>query len=334
MLNFVTDSPHIDNNTNATNSSTNNVNRLPVSKDHVETFHPEVSNCESQLENRRIYLQIINANNSRATIFPCLTSQYDTDDLIIRRKQEILMHNKQSTKLTKKQYYSTLATSNAASKQACFTDTPAITSNIPLYNYALNTIPINSQPFNNIRSKEFIIQSINNASSNTPFQRIANTAPPNNSRAFSLTLPIKAIISGNLTSTNDTKYMELTITRASLKVKDLRTGENVLNQVMDISNLSKMTITLNQNGNFEAGLYLGNCIINNFVVPTFIESVLELSVETTHTLFHARDADLLIPTNAVTVNTNILVNVTSNAKIANNCSINEPVKSFIATNLS
>lgn len=335
MSGFVTDTPHNDNSTNATNSSTNNVMRKPVSNDHIETSQPEVSNCEEQLENRQVYLRNVNANNTRSTIFPCATNGYDADDLAIRRKQETLLHNTGHIKLTNKEYYTKLATSNALSRKACVTDTPAITSTIPLYDYKRNTFASNSQTYNNLKNNAFTIDSISNVSSNTnnAFLHVVNTNPVTNSKTFSLTVPIKAVVSGNLTDANDTKYMELTVTSASLNVKDLQTGNNVLSQAIDISNLSKMTMNLDQNGGFEAGLYLGNCVLNNFVLPCYNESVLAFSLQTTHTLFHARE-DLLIPNNAVTTNTNIVVNVTSNAKTETNCSINEPVKSFIATNLS
>lgn len=335
MSGFVTDTPHNDNSTNATNSSTNNVMRKPVSNDHIETSQPEVSNCEEQLENRQVYLRNVNANNTRNTIFPCVTNGYDADDLAIRRKQETLLHNTGHIKLTNKEYYAKLATSNALSRKACITDTPAITSTIPLYDYKRNTFASNSQTYNNLKNNAFTIDSISNVSSNTnnAFLHVVNTNPISNSKTFSLTVPIKAVVSGNLTDANDTKYMELTVTSASLNVKDLQTGNNVLSQAIDISNLSKMTMNLDQNGGFEAGLYLGNCVLNNFVLPCYKESVLAFSLQTTHTLFHARE-DLLIPNNPVTTNTNIVVNVTSNAKTETNCSINEPVKSFIATNLS
>lgn len=335
MSGFVTDTPHNDNSTNATNSSTNNVMRKPVSNDHIETSQPEVSNCEEQLENRQVYLRNVNANNTRSTIFPCATNGYDADDLAIRRKQETLLHNTGHIKLTNKEYYTKLATSNALSRKACVTDTPAITSTIPLYDYKRNTFASNSQTYNNLKNNAFTIDSISNVSSNTnnAFLHVVNTNPVTNSKTFSLTVPIKAVVSGNLTDANDTKYMELTVTSASLNVKDLQTGNNVLSQAIDTSDLTKMTMNLDQNGSFEAGLYLGNCVLNNFVLPCYKESVLAFSLQTTHTLFHARE-DLLIPNNAVTTNTNIVVNVTSNAKTETNCSINEPVKSFIATNLS
>lgn len=335
MSGFVTDTPHNDNSTNATNSSTNNVMRKPVSNDHIETSQPEVSNCEEQLENRQVYLRNVNANNTRNTIFPCATNGYDADDLAIRRKQETLLHNTGHIKLTNKEYYTKLATSNALSRKACVTDTPAITSTIPLYDYKRNTFASNSQTYNNLKNNAFTIDSISNVSSNTnnAFLHVVNTNPVTNSKTFSLTVPIKAVVSGNLTDANDTKYMELTVTSASLNVKDLQASNNVLSQAIDISNLSKMTMNLDQNGGFEADLYLGNCVLNNFVLPCYKESVLAFSLQTTHTLFHARE-DLLIPNNAVTTNTNIVVNVTSNAKTETNCSINEPVKSFIATNLS
>ena len=335
MSGFVTDTPHNDNSTNATNSSTNNVMRKPVSNDHIETSQPEVSNCEEQLENRQVYLRNVNANNTRSTIFPCATNGYDADDLAIRRKQETLLHNTGHIKLTNKEYYTKLATSNALSRKACVTDTPAITSTIPLYDYKRNTFASNSQTYNNLKNNAFTIDSISNVSSNTnnAFLHVVNTNPVTNSKTFSLTVPIKAVVSGNLTDANDTKYMELTVTSASLNVKDLQTGNNVLSQAIDMSDLTKMTMNLDQNGGFEAGLYLGNCVLNNFVLPCYNESVLAFSLQTTHTLFHARE-DLLIPNNAVTTNTNIVVNVTSNAKTETNCSINEPVKSFIATNLS
>ncbi len=335
-LNFVTDTPHNDNNTNATNSSTNNVMRKPVSKNHVETFQPQVSNCEEQLENRQVYLRNVNANNTRNTIFPCATNGYDADDLAIRRKQETLLHNTGHIKLTNKQYYAKLATSNALSRKACVTDTPAITSTIPLYDYKRNTFASNSQTYNNLKNNAFTIDSINNVSSNTnnAFLHIVNTNPVTNSKTFSLTVPIKAIVSGNLTDANDTKYMELTVTNASLNVKDLQTGNNVLSQAMDISNLSKMTMNLDQNSGFEAGLYLGNCVLNNFVLPCYKESVLAFSLQTTHTLFHAREDNLLIPNNPVTTNTNIVTNVTSNTKTETNCSINQPIKAFTPTNLT
>lgn len=335
MSGFVTDTPHNDNSTNATNSSTNNVNRVPVSKNHVETSQPEVSNCEEQLENRQVYLRNVNANNTRNTIFPCATNGYDADDLAIRRKQETLLHNTGHIKLTNKEYYAKLATSNALSRKACVTDTPAITSTIPLYDYKRNTFASNSQTYNNLKNNAFTIDSISNVSSNTnnAFLHVVNTNPISNSNTFSLTVPIKAVVTGNLTDVNDTKYMELTVTSASLNVKDLQTGNNVLSQAIDTSDLTKMTMNLDQNGGFEAGLYLGNCVLNNFVLPCYKESVLAFSLQTTHTLFHARE-DLLIPNNAVTTNTNIVVNVTSNAKTETNCTINEPVKSFIAINLS
>lgn len=335
MSGFVTDTPHNDNSTNATNSSTNNVMRKPVSNNHVETSQPEVSNCEEQLENRQVYLRNVNANNTRNTIFPCATNGYDADDLAIRRKQETLLHNTGHIKLTNKEYYAKLATSNALSRKACVTDTPAITSTIPLYDYKRNTFASNSQTYNNLKNNAFTIDSISNVSSNTnnAFLHVVNTNPISNSNTFSLTVPIKAVVTGNLTDVNDTKYMELTVTSASLNVKDLQTGNNVLSQAIDTSDLTKMTMNLDQNGGFEAGLYLGNCVLNNFVLPCYKESVLAFSLQTTHTLFHARE-DLLIPNNAVTTNTNIVVNVTSNTKTETNCTINEPVKSFIATNLS
>ena len=325
MSNYITDGPFTPGNNSLI--CPNKQSQPTVSKNdetNVISYLQSLTNfCNEQLADRQEYLQIVNSNKTRATIFPCPYANFTIEQINERRKQEVLLHNSQQNKITKKEVWSKLSRSTKVNSHVCIGDVPSVTSNVPLYNYSSKTLPINTHTYQDL-SFPYVSESINNVISNTqnPFFKLIFVNAPTLINKYDLSIPVSLNISGISEPSNTTSVIETTITHVVLNIYNTGTGQLQYAYVMNSNELSKMTILLQNQGYFESNLYLGNCTINSFQLTSCVQYNYSMTLEiiTDAKQYNASGG---ISVNPINISSIAVSNVNNNVKTEINSQIVE-----------
>jgi len=261
MSNFISDLPFTKQNT--VNGEINLILNCTNQTAQSETFFPENTNCQAQLQDRQEYLETIGSNNLRTSIFPC--PNISGKLIAERRKAEALSHTSKQNKLTHKQRFAKLATSRRINVKACVTDIPYLSSQVPLYNYKSFTLPSNTQPYPELKESytETVFSNVVNQNSN-PVSKIVFINPDSLNNTYDLTSPLAVRVSGTVLSTTDTKTIQISVQSVNLEIYNTGVGDLQYTYPMNIDNLNTVILTLNSTGSFVGQIYINNIELDGF----------------------------------------------------------------------
>lgn len=321
-MSFISDLPFTTENT--TNGEVNLILNCQNQTSQGETFFPENTICVAQLQDRQEYLQTIGSNNLRTTIFPCpsvsgkLSAQ--------RRKAEILSYTSNQNKLTYKERYAKIANAISVSRQACITDIPYLSSEIPLNNHKSFVQATNSQPYPELKESytETVFTSVINQNAN-PVSKIVFINPVSLTNTYNLTTPIAIRSEGTVLSTTDTKTIDLNVESINLEIYNTGVGDLQYTYPMDVDDLKTVTLTVNSTGSFTGQIYLGNVDLDGFQLTSCAQYnytfVFNVAVKTQQLTSGGG-----VPSKPISLNTYTISNINNSATsllTQNNCSFDK-----------
>ena len=250
------------------------------------TFFPSNQNCALQLADRSQYLRNIHSNHLRATIFPGPYPEYTSTQLNIRRKAEILQYNQNALVYSKKQNWERLIANKLINKRVCLVrakhPTPSTKSDvppprvdlfydpdIPLYNYTPNPSSYNTFPYPDRQDTSLNFTSNDNVlvEPNNSLISITYINPSREVTTSSIVSPISISISGTYYNfLTDTVSTISTLQTLTLLITNTGTGELQYTYPISVATVQPMDVTLSNNGDFNATLYVGPISLSNISI--------------------------------------------------------------------
>lgn len=300
-----------------------------------------MSTIQQNCNQRTLYFSSLNNSTRYTPISPY--PAFTKEALDMRRKAEILQYSQKTTKATKKQNWSVLVKQSSVNKRRICTypermiETPSTSSDVPgptIMIYTDPTVPLymynNGQNVENALNKvayndlkqNWVIHSISDIiilnNTATALANVVVLNPHNSAYSFYLKTPVSLSVSGikqSVQALSTTKKIVSVITTAAISI--YFSNEEIVYQTLDVTNLSGMTVTLDEVAeDFNAYQYVGDIMAENIELNTTPQYVYTfyLVLNMAHTQYDEFD-NVLTESN---------VNNITNTVVANLSDLNDP----------